>query len=139
MTDWNAQYNKLKDWVHSKGYEVKEIPKVEECIVFEDYTIYIDSNYKIENRLYTLLHECGHYLVDLAKDEFLETHPLYATEVSDGRVKRSIAYKVCILSEELKAWEEGWRLAKALNLEINKEKYHKCMVDALWSYVLYVV
>ena len=135
---WHQEYNKLKNWVESKHYTVKEMKGVEDCIVFEDRVIYINSRCKIENMFYTLLHECGHYLLNETKESFKETHPHYPSEIDDKRIEKSTAYKVCILSEELKAWERGWRLAKRLHLTVDQESYHKCMTEALWSYVLHV-
>ena len=87
---------------------------------------------------YTLLHECGHYLLNETIESFKETHPMYPSEVDDKRIEKSTAYRVCILSEELMGWERGWRLAKRLNLHVDQQNYHSCMVDALWSYVLHV-
>lgn len=136
--EWVTQYEQLKSWVESKGYTVTEKWKVEDCIVFEDQEIFINSQCKPENMFYTLLHECGHYLLNETKKSFKETHPFYPSEIIDKRIEKSTAYRVCILSEELKAWERGWRLAKRLNLHIVQENYHKCMTDALWSYVVHV-
>ena len=134
--DWKEQYNKVVLWIESKGYSVKDKKKVDDCVVFEDKDIYISSQYKYETKLYTLLHECGHYLLNETKETFLKSHPLYPSDVTDKRVERSIAYRVCIVSEELKAWERGCRLAERLNLTLNKDKFHKQMIEALWSYVL---
>ncbi|MBO77047.1 MAG: hypothetical protein CME17_06395 [Gemmatimonadetes bacterium] len=134
--DWIIQYEQLKSWAESKNYTVTEKWGVEDCIVFEDQEIFINSRCKPENMFYTLLHECGHYLLDKAKESFKETHPVYPSEVTDGRIEKSTAYRVCILSEELKAWERGWRLAKRLNLHVDQQNYHRCMTDALWTYVI---
>ena len=127
---------KLVLWIESKGYIVIEECRSADYILFEDKEIFINSQYKWENKLYTLLHECGHYLLNETKDTFLEMYPVYPPAIVDKRVVNSLAYKVSILSLELKAWERGWRLAKRLNLIIDQKNYHKSMVEALWTYVL---
>ena len=134
-TNWEAQYNLLKAWANKKGYSVRAERGTADCILFEDKIIYINSQAKYEYMFYTLLHECGHLLTDNRKQVFLEEHPLYPSDILDKRVQKSKAFKVCLLSEELSAWRKGLRLAKRLDLYVDKYKYHNAMVDALWSYV----
>ena len=85
--DWLIQYEQLKSWVESKNYTVTEKWGVEDCIVFEDQEIFINSRCKPENMFYTLLHECGHYLLDKSKETFKETHPVYPSDVDDKRIE----------------------------------------------------
>ena len=132
---WHTQFQKLSSWAESKGYEVLCKTNIADCIIFEDKEIFINSRCNKENQFYTLLHECGHLITDSKKKMFLDEHPIYPSQVLDGRREKSKAYKVCLLSEELSAWREGWRLAKRLKLYVNKRKYHLCMVDAVFSYV----
>ncbi|MBM88252.1 MAG: hypothetical protein CMQ41_07710 [Gammaproteobacteria bacterium] len=134
-TKWELQFSTLSAWVEKKGYRVIVKNAVADCIVFQDKVIYINMNYTPENKFYTLLHECGHLLLENGKKVFLDEHPIYPSDILDGRIERSKAYKVCLLSEETNAWRKGWRLARRLELYVNKEKYHKSMVDSVWSYV----
>lgn len=132
---YKKQYKKLCEWVNSNGFEVKENCRALDRVDFSEKTIYINSQYKYENKLYTLLHECGHLKTDKNLKTFLKYHPIYSTDQSDGRVIKSKAYKVCLVSEELKAWHNGFRLAKKLGFEINKKNYDKVMVDSVFTYI----
>ena len=132
---WQKQFKSLSAWAEKKGYQVILKRDVADCIIFEDKEIFINSSCNTENQFYTLLHECGHLMTDNKKKMFLEEHPLYPSQVLDGRIEKSKAYKVCLISEETSAWREGWRLAKRLNLYINRTKYHRCMTDAVYSYI----
>jgi len=132
---WKYKYDQLKKWIEGKGYSIVEGSRVEDSIVYEDLKIFINTLSRIEYRFYTLLHECGHYLLFENSKVFLETYPIFPSNVEDGRVERSVKYKVCLIAEELKAWEKGWRLAHQLNLPVDQKKYHHCMVDALWTYI----
>lgn len=132
---YKKQYKKLCEWVNSNGFEVKESCRALDRVEFSEKTIYINSQYKYENKLYTLLHECGHLKTDKNLKTFLKYHPIYSTDQSDGRIIKSKAYKVCLVSEELKAWHNGFRLAKKLGFEINKKNYDKVMVDSVFTYI----
>ena len=54
------QFREVEDWVASKGYSVVTETDAEDRVEWADKTIYINSRNRIENRYYTLLHECGH-------------------------------------------------------------------------------
>lgn len=61
--------------------------------------ITIDTNLRLNKRLYVLLHEAGHYVVHTNKE------------------------KLERLQEEHKAWEYGLQLAKNLDISIDEDKF----------------
>ena len=132
---WGDYYSVLVSWLNKNNYKVIEGCREEDRIDFEDKTIYINSQYKPENKLYTLLHESGHYSLNKYRDGFLKSHPVYPSGVSDHRKKRSKSYKVCLIAEEMEAWKRGIKIAKRFDFVINEEKYFKEMVKSVWSYV----
>ena len=132
---YKNQYIKLCKWVKSNGFKVKESHKALDRVEFSERTVHINSQYKYENKLYTLLHECGHLKTDKNIKTFLKYHPIYSTGQWDGRVIKSKAYKVCLVSEELKAWHDGLKLANKLGFKINKKNYDKMMVDSVFTYI----
>ena len=136
--DWKYQIECLTGWLHSKGYTIVESGGARDSIVFDDKEVLLNSQYKDENKFYTLLHECGHLITNLNKKPFLEKYPLYPSDVIDGRVMKSISYRVSLVSEELIAWEKGLALAKRLNLKVDTKNYHKCMTDSIWTYIKYI-
>lgn len=135
MTSWKNKYEKLCGWVYTQGFKVVEGHKEIDRLEFSNKTIYLNSQFKYENRLYILLHECGHLKTDKNIKTFLKYHPMYPTEVHDGRKLESKAYKVCLVSEELKAWQNGLKLANYLKIEINKTNYDKLMVNSVYTYI----
>ena len=128
------QFREVEDWVASKGYSVVTETDAEDRVEWADKTIYINSRNRIENRYYTLLHECGHMMIAQSWRDFDRDHPMYACS-SDGRNARSKAYKVSTVAEELEAWKRGRRLARRLNHHVNDDKYDAHVTKNVMSYI----
>jgi len=77
----------------------------------ENPLITINTNIRGDNRLYVFLHEAGHYLSYLEKNNY------------------------DMLLEEQTAWEKGEQLAQKLNIFIDKEKYWSYANRNLNSYL----
>ena len=92
------QFREVEDWVANKGYSVVTETDAEDRVEWADKTIYINSRNRIENRYYTLLHECGHMMIAQSWRDFDRDHPMYASS-SDGRNARSKAFKVSTVAE----------------------------------------
>ena len=73
--------------------------------------ITINTNVRGNNRLYVFLHEAGHYLSYLEKNNY------------------------DMLLEEQVAWEKGEQLAEKLNIPIDKQKYWSYANKNLNSYL----
>ena len=133
-TSFESQFEEIEEWVASKGYCVVEETDAEDRVEWADKTIYINSRNHIENRYYTLLHECGHMMIAQSWRDFDKDHPMYACS-SDGRNARSKAYKVSTVAEELEAWKRGRRLARRLQHHVNDEKYDAHVTKNVMSYI----
>ena len=130
---FGASFNILANWLYDKGYNLHVDTDETNAFYREDKLICIDSRMGIEKRLYTLIHECGHLLIEDRWSAYAKKY-LHAGVRGDGRKMRSAKYRVSIIEEEVEAWEKGYRLAKRLNLYIDEEGFVKDKTEALMSY-----
>ncbi len=122
-------------WAETKGIDIIEDREYEDAFWSDVKQITINSKNGIETRLYSLLHECGHALVRMNKNNFTKQYPAHAEVNCDKRVTSSRKYKVSVLEEEVEAWKRGLRLARRLNVQVNEEKYNKLKTKCLMSYI----
>ena len=125
-------FDRVVEWLDKRGYEVYIGTDVEDSVWYANKRIYINSRQHIQNRLYALLHECGHILVNDNRDRVYE---LSYQATGEGRVRPSKQKRVAILAEEFEAWKRGERLADRLGIEINTEKYDQERTRAIMSYI----
>jgi len=96
-----------------------------------------------ESKVYFFLHEMGHHNLRKDWNSFTETFPTlsYAEEQDIlfrvTKYLRRISYKVSLLNEEYKAWDEGFLLAGKLGIEVNMEKWVKIRDKSLMAYIKY--
>jgi len=126
---------KVVCWADSRGIDVIVDSEYEDAYWSDVKQITISSKNRIENRLYSLLHECGHALVRTNKTSFAKQYPAHADISYDKRVTNSRKYKVSIIEEEVEAWKRGLRLAKRLGIDIDEYKYNKLKTKCLMSYI----
>ena len=131
---WKNQFDEVKCWLGKKGYTVKCRTDAEDCVLFCAKTVLINSRNHPETKYYTLLHECGHILIDKDSARFEKEVPVYARS-EDGRSARSKAYRVSTVAEELEAWKRGRRLAARLGHHVDDLKYDKQITDNVMSYI----
>lgn len=95
--------------------------------------IIISARASPERQLYYLLHECGHFLVGLQEhhERFTAGYPAGAR---DPEVKKSFKYKITCLEEELEAWHRGWKLARRLKLNLNRDHWDVVRLECIRSY-----
>ena len=127
-TVWQYAVNRL-------GYEVYEGPDMQDVCMSDVKEIHICSRRGIENKLYALLHECGHALIRENWTKFEKQFPAHATSGYDGRKNRTDSYRISLIEEEYEAWKRGKRLAKRLGININEERYEKHKAECLMSYI----
>jgi hypothetical protein len=73
------------------------------------------------SRLYTLLHECGHVLIDSGAQGYLTAF------VEPERVET--------VAEEIEAWNRGRRLAHRLRIRIDARAWRRLRAHCLASYM----
>jgi len=131
---FKKQINDIVEW--SKKYNTKIVfqTDAEDRYESSDNTIFINSRIKPERKYYTLLHECGHLLIDKNWQSFEKDNPMFATSC-DKRVSRSRAYLVSTVAEEIEAWKRGRRLAKRLGHALNDEVYDSLISENVMTYI----
>jgi hypothetical protein len=131
---FKVQYGEVCEWLKKKGYNVWTYTDAEDCVSFTGKTVFINSRNHPETKYYTLLHECGHVLINGDSERFEEEMPMYARS-SDGRNARSKAYRVSTVAEELEAWKRGRRLATRLKHYVETDVYDKHITESVMSYI----
>ena len=134
LAKYDKQFKEVVAW--AKRYKVNVVLEsgAEDCYSPTDKKIVINSRLRPEARYYTLLHECGHLLIDKRWRSFERDNPMFAVS-SDLRVAKSKAYRVSIVAEEIEAWKCGRRLSKRLGHTIDEKKYDKMISENVMSYI----
>lgn len=123
--------DKLVRWCNQRGYSV----------IFGSYRDQVDTLQKqvllcnrtrINNRLYSFLHECGHIIIADNKKYFRKQYPIAAKNM---RRNNSLLSNIETIEEEIEAWKVGENLAKRLRIKFNKEKYKKYAARFIMTYV----
>ena len=136
---WNDQSLVVEAWLVKKGFDLTYSKSADNELDWDRKRINIRPIKDKEEMFYTLLHECGHILVETNdkgfKDnyktkDFRDWHKMVAT--------RDSALKVSILADEMEAWNRGRRLAKRLNLRLNEKKYKKIAGFCVWAYAAFM-
>lgn len=116
------------------GYTVIEDVDCVDCCKNDVKIIEIYSLNGVESRLFALLHECGHALIRKNWTKFKTEFCAHAEHDGDGR-KETNSLKISTLEEEFEAWKRGWKLAKRLNLKLDKDAYNKHKDKYLMTYI----
>ena len=124
---------KLRLWLEKKGYSLFFETDASDCVYYSSKEVFVDSRNHPEKKLYILLHECGHILIDSSGRSRLHMVSQSVECVMGQKVNRK--KRVAVLSEEIEAWKRGESLAKRLSIEINSEKFDRVRADAIMSYV----
>jgi|TARA_R110000824_G_scaffold156620_2_gene329772 hypothetical protein len=129
-------YEKLCNYTVSRlKYEIVEGPDEVDACHRDTKQIAICSRMGIENKLYTLLHECGHALIRENLGNFAKEYTAQMEADGDGRKMRSARYKVETIEEEIEAWKRGRKLASRLEIELNEDKFNAHKTECLMTYI----
>ena len=127
-------YNIVEGWAHSKGYDVLLETDASDGVYFNCGQIVLNSRNHIEKRLYILLHECGHILINNNSMDRVFSLSQDTDAILGGR-KVSRERRVAKLTEEIEAWKRGEALARRLGIKIDEKKFDRIRADAIMSYV----
>jgi len=116
------------------GYTVIEDNDCVDCCRSDAKIIEIYSLNGVESRLFALLHECGHALIRRDWTKFKTEFCAHAEHDGDKR-KETNSFKISTLEEEFEAWKRGWKLAKRLNLQLDKDAYTKHKDKYIMTYI----
>ena len=130
--------DKLIDWAYTKGCAIDFDYCVRDEFRPEDKLITISLRQGPENRLYSLLHECGHLILNKNEALYAKKYPSsmkMAHYKSNKTLEKSPKYKVDVLTEEIDAWRKGKDLAKRLGIYIDEDNYYSVTSKCVYSYV----
>jgi len=131
-----ADYAMVKQYaIERLGYDVYEGPNYLDTSCSGEKVITICSRTGIENRLYGLLHECGHALIRENVAKFAKEYRSNYEGGFDGRKARTDRFKVSTIEEEIEAWKRGKRLAKRLGIELDEERFESHKAECLMTYI----
>ena len=93
----------------------------------DDEVVFLES-YKCDGEMvFSLLHEIGHFIV--------QQHDDYSTDYADKLRSRIPAeYAAGVLREEVQAWNRGYELAQALQLQIDSAAFWQLSARCLAEY-----
>lgn len=133
---------KIRSWLHKKGFELCLQPKAEDSVDFEERRVSINSSDAYYVRIGSALHECGHILIFLARcrnpvKRFSGSTLQEQCFLKGRRKPRSRRFRIACLQEELDAWDRGLDLAVRLGVRVNKKVLEKDRIKALMTYVGY--
>ena len=132
-------YKIVENWAYNKGFKVEMKQNGHNTICFEAFYITINASQGAENRLFSLLHECGHILLCQDEKRYKEAFPGVWNGIQDKRRSRGRFFRVSLVEEEMMAWNEGLKLAKRLGVNINEDKWNKHKTDCLYTYLRWAV
>lgn len=99
--------------------------------------IVIDSRLSPKKQLYTLLHECGHALIDSTVSRVADVR--YGDAYSIEEMARTDVDKINIVAVELEAWARGLQMAERLGIDVNADEYNRERVRAIKTYMAWAL
>ena len=103
----------------------------------EESIITFNKRMAPRKQLYSVLHECGHYLI-FNSSSYKKLYKAQILARTDKR-KRSLEWRINFLKEEFDAWQRGKQLARDLKIDINEKDYDKYASECLKTYCMWVV
>ena len=132
---YKSQFIVLRNFMNS-NYKIKVRVKCG----FEDAwypalnIINIDGNLKWRERFFTLLHEAGHALCDIA-DNVEKSKVCFAkSNPQKCNSKKSFVHTI---NNEIMAWNKGKEISEMMNFSLNEEDYESYMTRCIMSHVKY--
>lgn len=131
---------RLCGWAEKRGWITEFSYTGNDEMEPDNKMIYVNTRQGVEKQLYSMLHECGHVLVQSNLKSYYKKYPATAQSrfLDVGRMRRfekTKKYKIDTISEEIEAWERGKKLARRLNLYINEDNYTKLMYECVYTYI----
>ena len=101
-----------------------------------DKVITVNTRQRSESRLYTMLHEAGHFILYEEHDY----QALFPSIIHQPFKKYfTQANVVDVIRNEVLAWEEGRKLAHQLEIEVNSKKWNNLRKKSLYDYFIWAV
>ncbi len=116
---------------NNKSIKIVQKPGTEDAWYPALNIIHVNQNLQYRERLFTLLHEAGHALID---NEIRHKDILCFNKNTPHSIRSKKNY-VHVLNEEILAWNYGKQLAKSLDFKIDYFRFDEYMSDCIMSYV----
>lgn len=113
-----------------KNVEVIQKPGAEDAWYPHLNLIRINNNLQYRERLFTLLHEAGHAIID---NDIRYKDVLCFNKNTPHKIRSKKGF-VHTLNEEILAWNYGKELAKTLGFKIDFIRLEEYMTDCIMSY-----
>ena len=128
---YKQHFYQLCDYlIEEHNIKVVQKPYVEDAWYPALNLIYINQNLKYRERLFTLIHEAGHAIID---NDVRQKNVLCFNKNTPHKI-RSKKNFVHTLNEEILAWNYGKELIKKLSFYIEEDKFENYMTDCIMSY-----
>lgn len=120
-------------WAEKRGLSVSFLPKGGVFFSAEKL-ITVSSRLSPREQLFTLLHECGHFLIGPRRNG--ERFGMGYAAGNIPRHRGSNLHRIDILDEEFEAWARGWKLGVKLGAVNNTDRkiFDQRRVQCLMTY-----
>jgi len=128
---YKKYFYQLTDFLkENHNVEVVQKPGVDDVWYPMLNLIYINQNLKYRERLFSLLHEAGHSLID---NEIRQRNVLCFNKNTPHKIRSKKGF-VHTLNEEILAWNYGKEISRCLDFKIEYNKLEDYMTDCIMSY-----
>ena len=118
---WHRAFNRIEKWAKRTKYFDVYPGNFDAALVSDNVIVYNMNTGSMKNRIYSLLHECGHVLAMTSKGYKKKFPLLHKQRFGRKKInKNKNAYRIEILAEEIDAWKRGKKLAKRLGISLDK-------------------
>ena len=127
---------KIEPWLKARGFQLSLVP-LHNDICFNKKRVRVCPKQRPFAQIVSALHECGHLLIYLCRKK-LETRVVAGTSFKTWwklQKSNSKNSQLLCIQEEMTAWDRGVRLAKRLNIHLNKRELQFQRTRSLLSYV----
>lgn len=124
------------DWCAGRSIEVILAKKANGAYDPTSKVITLTARAAPEKMLHYLLHECGHHLIGMEEhhERFGKGYP----RGSQPRAVNNYEHRLACLEEEMEAWHRGWKLARRLQLDVDRSQFDATRIECLRSYTDWV-
>lgn len=130
---YDRSWKKLIEYCRENDLDVETQPGCFDEIIVEDRSIRINTRYRIDQQVFTLAHEIGHWLIRRDPHLFQKNFPARARK-SNKQLLRTKAYKYQTIKEEIEAWKRGKQLLKRLDAYFDEIEYERTEAKCVLTY-----
>lgn len=133
----------MRRWLKARGFALQIKDSVADCVIFDSaagHVVQINKRLSYPVKVATLMHECGHVSIFMSRtrNQSLRIAGANFREffLEVGRMSlRGRASRLCVLEEEIAAWQRGEDLAKRLGVRFSRGAFERTRTLCLMTYV----